>query len=96
MTKLNTGDLVHIPSGTYRLKFRTEDQDGQMSIPWDCNLAMEPLMGIFKEQISDRESIVVFFDGEWVIDNNCIYLKNKGDKNVRTSKHIESWGTMVS
>ena len=96
MKKLKAGDLVHIPSGTYRLKFRTEGRDGQMSIPWDCNLAMEPLMGIFKEQVNEKESVVVFFDGEWVINNDCIYLKNKGDGDVRTREYNKSWRTMVS
>tara|TARA_B100001093_G_C26566359_1_gene900949 strand:- start:389 stop:676 length:288 start_codon:yes stop_codon:yes gene_type:complete len=94
--KFKTGDLVHIPAGTYRLRFKSEDLDGQMCIPWDCNIAMEPLMGIYKEQANERESVIVFFDGEWVIENNYIYLKNKGARNVRTNQYNESRRTMVS
>lgn len=96
MKKLRPGELVHIPSGTYRLRFRTQDQDGQMTIPWDCNIAMEPLVGIYKEQVNEKESLIVFFDGEWVVENNSIYLKNKGEKNVRTNQYIKSRRTMVS
>ena len=48
LKKLKTGDLVQVPAGAYRIKFRSEDDDGQMSIPWDCNMLMEPKIGIFK------------------------------------------------
>ena len=80
MNKFETGDLVHIPAGSYRIRFRSEDQDGQMTIPWDCNLSMHPLIGVFKEEINERESVVVFFDGEWVIETRSIYHKNKGEQ----------------
>tara|TARA_B100000900_G_C20495108_1_gene681250 strand:- start:706 stop:996 length:291 start_codon:yes stop_codon:yes gene_type:complete len=96
MKKLKTGDLVHVPAGAYRIKFRNEDDDGQMSIPWDCNMLMEPKIGIFKKVFSEREYVVVFSDGEWVIDNACVYLKNKGEKDVRINQHIEDRRTMVS
>ena len=95
MKKLKMGDLVHIPAGAYRIKFLKDESDGQMTIPWNCNLAMKPLLGIFKEQISERECIVVFHDGEWVIDSTCVYPKNIGERNDRISEYNESWGSLV-
>ena len=96
MIKFNTGDLVHIPAGAYRIRFRKDDEDGQMTIPWDCNLSMHPLIGVFKEQVNERESIVVFFDGEWVIETKSIYLKNKGDRYDTISEYNKNWGNLVS
>ena len=93
MKKLKTGDLVHIPAGAYRMKIQ---DSGQMSIPWDCNLCMKPLIGVFKKSVNDRECIVLFHDGEWVIDSNCVYLKIQGEQNDRISEHNKSWGNLVS
>ncbi len=96
MNKLKTGDLVHIPAGAYRVRFRKDEDDGQMSIPWDSNLLMEPRVGIFKTLFSDRECVVVFNDGEWVIDRSSVYLKNRGDEDVRINNTVKNWRTMVS
>ena len=93
MRKLKTGDLVHVPAGAYRMKIQ---KDGQMTIPWDCNLCMRPLLGVFKEQVNERECVVLFHDGEWVIDSGCVYLKNKGETDDRVSEYSEDWGNLVS
>ena len=96
MKKFKTGDLIHVPAGAYRIRFRKDEEDGQMTIPWDCNLSMEPLMGVFKQQVNEKESIVVFFDGEWVVETRSIYHKNKGEEYDRISEYSESWSHMVS
>ena len=93
MKDFKTGDLVHIPAGAYRMKIQ---KDGQMSIPWDCNLCMKPLIGVFKQQVNERECVVVFHDGEWVIDSGCVYLKNQGEENDRISEYNKSWRDLVS
>ena len=96
MAKLNTGDLVHVPAGAYRIQFVKDEDDGQMSIPWNCNLPMEPLVGIFKKQLNDRECVVVFHDGEWVVDIRSVYEKNKGEDHAAINKYYENRRTMVS
>jgi len=93
MKKIKIGDLVHVPAGAYRMKMQT---DGQMSIPWDCNLCMRPLVGVFKQQVNERECVVLFHDGEWVIDSGSVYLKNQGEENDRISEYSENWGNLVS
>tara|TARA_Y100001938_G_C7809429_1_gene291145 strand:+ start:292 stop:579 length:288 start_codon:yes stop_codon:yes gene_type:complete len=94
--KLRTGDLVHVPAGAYRIKFMEDEEDGQMHIPWNCNLSMKPLLGIFKEHINERECVVLFHDGEWVVDSQSVYVKNKGDRNVRINKHNKDWANLAS
>ena len=96
MPKLRTGDSVHVPAGAYRIKFMEDEEDGQMHIPWNCNLSMKPLLGIFKEQINERECVVLFHDGEWVVDSQSVYVKNKGDRNVRINKHNKDWANLAS
>jgi hypothetical protein len=96
MMNLKVGDLVHIPAGSYRIKYRTQEEDGQMSIPWDCNLCMRPLVGVFKETVNERECVIVFHVGEWVIDSSCVYLKNKGDEYDRISEYSKEWKQLVS
>ncbi|QDP62030.1 MAG: hypothetical protein GOVbin1807_29 [Prokaryotic dsDNA virus sp.] len=96
MMKLRTGDLVHVPAGAYRIKFMEDEEDGQMHIPWNCNLSMKPLLGIFKEHINERECVVLFHDGEWVVDSQSVYVKNKGDRNVRINKHNKDWANLAS
>mgnify|MGYP003648638856 FL=1 len=93
MKNFKTGDLVHVPAGAYRMKMQ---ENGQMSIPWDCNLCMRPLLGVFKKKVNDHECVVLFHDGEWVIDSRCVYLKNQGEKDDRISEHSKDWGNLVS
>ena len=97
MRKLKAGDLVHVPAGAYRIKLLdNQDEDGQMHIPWNCNLSMKPLLGIFKKQVNERECVVMFHDGEWVVDAGCVYLKNTGGRSDRVSEYNESWANLVS
>ena len=97
MKKFKTGDLVHVPAGAYRIKLlENQDADGQMHIPWNCNLSMKPLLGIFKKHVNERECVVMFHDGEWVVDSGSIYPKNKGVQNDRISEYNENWGNLVS
>lgn len=75
--KLRMGDLVHIPSGAYRiLHVREEQPDGQMTIPFHFSLTTKPILGVFKEELSDSQCVVMFHDGEYVLDKRTVYLKN--------------------
>lgn len=85
MNHFKTGDLVHIPSGSYRMKIYSEDK--QYKIPFSANILTEPLIGVFKEPIDNTTCVVVFHDGEWIVENSCVYSKIQGEKNVRASEH---------
>jgi hypothetical protein len=89
------GDLVHIPSGAYRiLHVKEEDPDGQMAIPFHFSLTTKPILGVFKRELSESQCIVLFHDGEYVLDKKTVYLKN-GDTDDRTSNDNESIRELV-
>lgn len=93
--KLKLGDLVHIPSGSYRILYTDdEDPNGQMTIPFSFSLTTKPIIGVFKEEHSDSQCIVVFHDGEFILDKKTVYLKN-GDTNDRINNNIQSRRHMV-
>ena len=60
MSDFKTGDLVHIPSGSYRMKIYSQDK--QYKIPFSANILTEPLIGVFKETV-DHTTCVVVYDG---------------------------------
>jgi hypothetical protein len=93
--KLKLGDLVHIPSGSYRILYTKEDDpNGQMSIPFSFSLTTKPIIGVFKEEHSDSQCVVVFHDGEYILDKNTVYLKN-GETNDRTNNDNQSIRKLV-
>ena len=46
--KFKTGDLVHVPSGSYRVLYTEPDPEGQMKIPFSFSITQKPAVGIFK------------------------------------------------
>ena len=93
--KLKLGDLVHIPSGSYRILYTKEEQDGQMTIPFSYSLTTRPIIGVFKEECSETQCVVVFHDGEYILDKSTVYLKN-GENNDRINNNIQSSRQLVS
>ena len=94
MNEFKTGDLVHIPSGSYRMKVSSEKD--QYRIPFSANILTEPLIGVFKEPIDNTTSVVVFHDGEWIVENSCVYSKLQGENNVGTSEYKQSGRHMAA
>ena len=94
MKNHNAGDLVHVPAGAYRMKLA--DERDQYKIPFTANILRKPLVGIFKEPVDHTTSIVVFYDGEWVVENSCVYCKNEGGNNVGNNKHKEQQQHLAS
>ena len=91
---LKLGDLVHIPSGSYRILYSKEEQDGQMSIPFSFSLTTKPILGVYKESHSDTQCVVVFHDGEYILDKSTVFLKN-GEKNDTIYNDNPNKRTMV-
>ena len=93
--KLKMGDLVHVPSGSYRMLCdNDEGEGGQRSIPFHISLTTKPIIGIYKEIHSETQCVVVFHDGEYILDKNTVYLKN-GEKNDRTYYDIAGGTDLV-
>jgi hypothetical protein len=78
--KLKLGDLVHIPSGSYRILYTKEEQEEQQHIPFHISLTTKPIIGVYKKECSETQCVVVFHDGEFVLDKTTVYLKNGGRK----------------
>ena len=93
--KLKLGDLVHIPSGAYRiLQTKEDDLDGQMHIPFSFSLTTKPILGVFKEELSESQCVVIFHDGEFILDKKTVYLKN-GETNDRTNNNNKNCRQLV-
>ena len=84
--KFKTGDLVHVPSGSYRVLYTEPDPEGQMKIPFSFSITQKPTVGIFKSYLGSDECVVLFTDGEYAIDTRCVYFK-QGEKNDRTNNN---------
>ena len=75
------GDLVHIPSGSYRvlytmdMEFEDEIDEKQIHIPFSFSITQEPKLGVFKKYFGEQECIVMFNDGEFCISTRCLYKK---------------------
>lgn len=69
------GDLVHVPSGSYRVLYTKENDDGQMYIPFSFSITQEPKVGVFKRYFGEKECIIMFNDGEFCISSGCVYKK---------------------
>jgi len=93
--KFKTGDLVHIPSGAYRVLYTKEDDDGQMHIPFSFSITQKPKVGVFKQYHGSHECVVLFSDGEYCIDTKCVFKKQGEAKNDRTYYDFEDRRAMV-
>ena len=87
MKTFETGQLVHIPAGSYRMKIQETDQ---LKIPFTANIMTKPLVGIFKEIVDHTTCVVVFHDGEWIVERACIYAKNEGEQDAGAGKYNET------
>ena len=95
MMKFKLGDLVHIPSGSYRLLYTKEDDEGQMHIPFSFSITQKPKVGVFKEYYGSGECVVIFNDGEFVMDTRWVFKKQGETKNDRTYYDFQSRGNLV-
>ncbi len=93
--KFNVGDLVHIPSGAYRILYNKQDDNGQMHIPFSFSITQSPKVGVFKQYHGSQECIVLFSDGEFCIDTKCVFKKQGETKNDRTYYDLQNRSTMA-
>jgi len=93
--KFKMGDLVHIPSGSYRILYTKEDDNGQMHIPFSFSITQKPKVGVFKKYFGSGECVVLFSDGEFCIDTRWVFKKQGEIKNDRTYYNIESRRELV-
>ncbi len=93
--KFNLGDLVHIPSGSYRVLYTKEDDDGQMHIPFSFSITQKPKVGLFKRYMGCSECVIVFDDGEYCIDTRWVF-KKEGGQNVRADHNNKRSFDLVS
>ena len=94
--KLKMGDLVHIPTGSYRVLYTTEENDGQMHIPFTFSITQEPKVGVFKSYFGSNECVILFNDGEYCVDTRWVFRKQGVEKNDRTYYNISSKPELVS
>ena len=93
--KFKMGDLVHIPTGSYRILYTKDDDDGQMHIPFSFSITQEPKVGVFKKYFGSSECIILFNDGEFCIDTRCVYKKQGETKNDRAYYNFSSKSQLV-
>lgn len=93
--KLKLGDLVHIPSGSYRILYTKEQTNGQVPIPFGFSLTTKPIVGVYKQEHSDTQCVVVFHDGEYILEKSTVYLKI-GETNGRINNNIKCSRQLVS
>jgi hypothetical protein len=94
MKNFNTGQLVHVPAGAYRMKVAHTQE--QYKIPFSANIMTQPMVGIYKESVDYTTSVVVFHDGEWIVEDSCIYTKNEGENHVGIDKCSQDRSKLVS
>ena len=93
--KFKMGDLVHVPTGSYRILYTREEEDGQMHIPFTFSITQEPKVGVFKNYFGSSECVILFNDGEYCVDNRCVF-KKQGVKNDRTYYNFSNKSKLVS
>ena len=93
--KFKLGDLVHVPSGAYRVLYTKEDDGGQMHIPFSFSITQKPKVGVFKKYNGSSECVVLFSDGEFCIDTRCVFKKQGETKNDRTYYDFENSKQLV-
>jgi hypothetical protein len=94
--KFKMGDLVHIPSGSYRVLYTKEDDGGQMHIPFSFSITQKPKVGVFKQYHGSQECVVLFSDGEYCIDTRWVFKKQGVKKNDRTYYDFANKSELVS
>ena len=88
--KFKMGDLVHVPTGSYRVLYTREESDGQMHIPFTFSITQEPKVGVFKNYFGANECVIMFNDGEFCVDTRWVFKKQGVQKNDRTNNNITS------
>tara|TARA_R100001440_G_scaffold43128_1_gene62921 strand:- start:266 stop:502 length:237 start_codon:yes stop_codon:yes gene_type:complete len=69
-----TGDLVHIPAEVYRFK----KPDLQLDFFSTIGKTKQPMVGLFREYVDNKQCLVSLHDGEWIIPLRNIYqIKEK-------------------
>jgi len=94
--KFKMGDLVHVPTGSYRILYTRQDDDGQMHIPFSFSITQEPKVGVFKSYFGSSECVILFNDGEYCLDTRWVFKKQGANKNDRTHYNHSSKSDLVS
>ena len=94
--KFKLGDLVHVPTGSYRLLYTNEEEDGQMHIPFTFSITQEPKVGVFKNYLGSNECVILFNDGEYCVDTRWVFKKYGVEKNDRTYYNLSNKPELVS
>lgn len=94
--KFKMGDLVHIPTGSYRVLYTNEEEDGQMHIPFTFSITQEPKIGVFKNYFGSNECVILFNDGEYCVDTRWVFKKQGVKENDRTYYDISRKSNLVS
>lgn len=93
--KFKMGDLVHVPSGSYRVLYTEPESDGQLKIPFSFSITQKPVIGVFKHYLGSDECVILFTDGEFAVDTRCVYYK-QGVKNDRIDNDNTDKRNLVS
>ena len=94
--KFKMGDLVHVPTGSYRILYTREEEDGQMHIPFTFSITQEPKVGVFKNYFGSSECVILFNDGEYCVDTRWVFKKQGVQKNDRVYYNFQSKSELVS
>tara|TARA_Y100001937_G_scaffold125090_1_gene191131 strand:+ start:644 stop:922 length:279 start_codon:yes stop_codon:yes gene_type:complete len=90
------GDLVHVPTGSYRILYTREEDDGQMHIPFTFSITQEPKVGVFKNYFGSSECVILFNDGEYCVDTRWVFKKQGVKENDRTYYNFSNKSKLVS
>ena len=94
--KFRMGDLVHVPTGSYRILYTREEDDGQMHIPFTFSITQEPKVGVFKNYFGSSECVILFNDGEYCVDTRWVFKKQGVKENDRTYYNFSNKSKLVS
>jgi hypothetical protein len=67
--RLKTGDLVHVPSDVYRFK----KEDLQLDFFSSIKVTDVPMLGLFRKYLSEKQCLITFADGEWILPIRYVY-----------------------
>ena len=94
--KFKMGDLVHVPTGSYRILYTREEDDGQMHIPFTFSITQEPKVGVFKNYFGSSECVILFNDGEYCVDTRWVFKKQGVKQNDRAYYNFSRKSDLVS
>jgi len=94
--KFKMGDLVHVPTGSYRILYTNDEEDGQMHIPFTFSITQKPMVGVFKNYFGSSECVILFNDGEYCVDTRWVSKKQGVKQNDRAYYNISSKSELVS